>query len=301
MSKEILVTGGSGTLGKALQNILEDAYYVNSSDFDLTNEEAVKRMFFEMKPFTVIHTAALVGGIIDNINRPQQYFSDNITIDSLMLRFALGYSVTAFTGILSTCAYPDVVSEYPMTEDMLHAGPPAATNFSYGYAKRAMAVHIDACNQQYGTRYNYLIPCNLYSGNQYKDANKAHFLDTLIQKIRFAQDNGQSWINLMGTGIAKRQYMLADDFARVIKLVVERGITESFNVCPDENLTIREIVDIALKACGATYLKVNWDASKPDGQLNKEASNAKFKTILPDFKFTSLEEGIKKAYEKGMN
>lgn len=301
MSKEILVTGGSGTLGKALQNILEDAYYVNSSDFDLTNEEAVKRMFFEMKPFTVIHTAALVGGIIDNINRPQQYFSDNITIDSLMLRFALGYSVTAFTGILSTCAYPDVVSEYPMTEDMLHAGPPAATNFSYGYAKRAMAVHIDACNQQYGTRYNYLIPCNLYSGNQYKDSNKAHFLDTLIQKIRFAQDNGQSWINLMGTGIAKRQYMLADDFARVIKLVVERGITESFNVCPDENLTIREIVDIALKACGATYLKVNWDASKPDGQLNKEASNAKFKTILPDFKFTSLEQGIKKAYEKGMN
>jgi GDP-L-fucose synthase len=120
----------------------------------------------------------------------------------------------------------------------------------------------------------------------------------LIQKIKFAQNNGQTWINLMGTGEAKRQFMLADDFARVIKMMVDKGVTESFNVCPDENLSIREIVEIALKACDATYLKINWDASKPNGQLNKEASNAKFKTIFPDFKFTPLEQGIRQAYEK---
>lgn len=298
MSKQILVTGGSGTLGKALQNIITDAYYVNSSDYDLTDVDAVKYMYDNHKPDTIIHTAALVGGIIDNINRPQKYFTENVMIDNLMIRFALANEIPNFTGILSTCAYPDVVSEYPMTEEMLHAGPPTATNFSYGYAKRAMAVHIDAANQQYGTRYNYLIPCNLYSGNQYKDPNKAHFLDTLIEKIRHALNTGQSFINLMGTGQAKRQFMLADDFARVIKMVVDQGITESFNVCPDENLSIKEITQITLKACGAEYIQVNWDASKPDGQLNKEASNKKFKGIFPDFKFTDLEEGIRMAFEK---
>lgn len=299
MDKQILVTGGSGTLGKALQKILPDALYLNSSDYNLTLQEDVDSIPLDNKPDAIIHTAARVGGIIDNINSPEDYFYENIMMDTMLLRFALQEGCNNFTGILSTCAYPDVVSEYPMTEEMLHAGPPAATNFSYGYAKRAMAVHIDAANQQYGTKYNYLIPCNLYSGNQYKDANKAHFLDTLIEKIRHALNTGQSFINLMGTGQAKRQFMLADDFARVIKLMIDQGITESFNVCPDQNLTIKEITQIALKACDAEYIKVNWDASKPDGQLNKEASNAKFKGIFPDFKFTDLEEGIRIAFEKG--
>ena len=49
-----------------------------------------------------------------------------------------------------------------MYEEELHDGPPTPTNFSYGYAKRSLAVQIDAYNKQYGTNYQYLIPCNLY-------------------------------------------------------------------------------------------------------------------------------------------
>ena len=52
--------------------------------------------------------------------------------------------VERFIGILSTCIYPDQVFEYPMKEEDLHLGPPTTTNFSYGYAKRSLAVQIDA-------------------------------------------------------------------------------------------------------------------------------------------------------------
>lgn len=102
----------------------------------------------------------------------------------------------------------------------------------------------------------------------------------------------------MGSGIARRQFMPADDLARVIKMVIDNGITESFNVCPDYNPTIRDIVNIALDVCDARDLSVFWDTSKPDGQVNKQASNTKFKSIFPDFKFTSLHDGIREAYEK---
>lgn len=285
-------------LGQALQKILPDAYYINSSDYELTNQDAVKKMYYELSPDTVIHCAALVGGIRDNMQRPESYFSENILMDTLMIRFALANQVPRFIGILSTCAYPDVSLVYPMTENMLHAGPPAESNLAYGYAKRAMAVHIDACNQQYGTSYQYLIPCNLYSGKHIKDATRAHFLDTLIVKIRYAVKNRIDHIDLLGTGIAKRQFMTAGDMARVIKRVVEDEITESFNVCPDENLSIKEITWKALSACGATHLSVNWDGVSPDGQLNKAASNARMREILPDFEFTPLMEGIKEAYQK---
>jgi GDP-L-fucose synthase len=304
MSKNIIVTGGSGSLGKALQkNMMDnvDVYFPSRIHHNLLFISHINNMLRSIdseKIDTIIHAAALVGGINDNINRPEDYFYENVVMNSNLIRASVKYNVKRFIGILSTCAYPDVASRYPMTEDMLHEGPPAPTNFAYGYAKRAMAVHIDACNKQYGTKYNYLIPCNLYGGIIPEDPDRAHFLDTLLLKINKAKKSGATHIDLMGTGKARRQYMLTDDFAQVIKMVIDRDITESFNVCPDENPTIAEVVDIALQVCDAKDIQVRWDPSKPDGQLNKQASNKKMKSLLPDFTFTSLEEGIRKAYKK---
>ena len=52
-------------------------------------------------------------------------------------RFAKKHNVKRFTGILSTCMYPDVVDNYPMTEKDVHLGAPADANFSYGFTKRS--------------------------------------------------------------------------------------------------------------------------------------------------------------------
>lgn len=286
----IVVTGGSGQLGRTLKKYFPDAKFISSSDYDLTREVCVVNMFDELKPEIVIHCAALVSGIQNNIKYPEDHFYDNVLMDTLVLRYSKINNVKRFIGILSTCAYPDVASSYPMKESQLFEGPPAPTNFSYGIAKRAMAVHIDAMNAQYGTKYQYLIPCNLYGHGNAKDAEKSHFLDALIEKIHIALTEKADHIDLMGTGIAKRQFMYAEDFARIIKIVVDNDITESFNCCPDENRSIKEIAEIAIETlCPADkLLHIAWDASKPDGQLNKQADNAIMKRLLPDFRFSSF-------------
>ena len=84
----------------------------------------------------------------------------------------------------------------------------------------------------------------------------------------------------------------------VVDTCVENDITESFNVSPDEVYSIKEIAKIALKACDADHLKIEFDESKPNGQMNKTASNAKMKSIFPDIQFTSLFEGIKQTYNQ---
>ena len=38
---------------------------------------------------------------------------------------------------------------------------------------------------------------------------------------------------------------------------------------------------------------VIFDKSKPNGQFRKPSDNSKIKSYLPDFKFTSLYEGLK--------
>jgi GDP-L-fucose synthase len=40
---------------------------------------------------------------------------------------------------------------------------------------------------------------------------------------------------------------------------------------------------------------VVFDTTKSDGQFKKTANNAKLMTLYPEFKFTPIEEGIKKS------
>jgi GDP-L-fucose synthase len=131
MEKKILVTGGSGLVGKSLKKIIPNAIYINSSDFDLTNETSVIKLFETYRPTVIVHLAAKVGGIIDNINYPYDYFTENILMNTLLLKYSLKYNVERFIGILSTCIYPDVSNTYPLNEYQLHDGPPTETNFSY--------------------------------------------------------------------------------------------------------------------------------------------------------------------------
>ena len=281
-------------VGKHLQEILPKATYIGSKDCDLTSWKEVEYMMFLQKPDHIIHLAAKVGGIQDNISKPAEYFDDNILMNVHMLRASLQFNVKRFTGILSTCIYPDTVENYPMKEEDMFLGPPTKTNFSYGYAKRCMAVQIDAYNKQYNTKYNYLIPCNLYSEyDNFNNENKMHFMTALLKKIKSSKET----LNLLGTGKPLRQFMYAGDLAEVIKIVLDKDITDSFNVAVPESMTIHKMAHDALKSLKKD-LKIQYSKPELNGQFRKCVSSKKMLSYIPNFKFTSFKKGIKKVYSK---
>ena len=294
---KILVTGGGGMVGKHLQNILPNAIFLNRSHKhggDLRDPIYTQWLFSSYTPDVVIHLAARVGGIQDNIKHPADYFDDNILINTNVLKYSYKNGVKQFIGILSTCVYPDKVDKYPMTESDLFKGPPTESNFSYGYAKRALAVQIEAYNKQYNTNYNYLIPCNLYSEyDDFSNESKMHFVTALLHKIK----NSNGTIKLLGDGTPLRQFMYAGDLARVIKEVVDKNITENFNVACFENYSIDEMAKICLKELGYNY-KIEYINPALNGQYRKDVSSNKMISLLPDFKFTPFNKGIKKVYDK---
>lgn len=294
--KKILVTGGSGLVGNHLKELFPDASYISSKDYNLTSESDVKRLC-EQGWGHIVHLAARVGGIIDNMECPLDFIEENLLMNTLLVKYARLNGVPRLTAILSTCIYPDVFERYPLLETNLHSGPPQKTNFAYAVAKRSLAVQIDSANQQYGTAYNYLTPCNLYGDYDRFDERKSHFLTALIGKIVRAERSGDNFINLLGTGKPLRQFMYAGDLARTIEHCIKNDVTASFNVAVDENRTIREIAEITLKACGKENFELRFDQTSPDGQYRKDVSNSLMKQYLPHFTFTPLEEGIKKVYE----
>jgi GDP-L-fucose synthase len=292
---KIIITGGSGMVGRSLKQYLPNAIYLSSKDYNLTSEYDVNKMFETLKPNVVIHLAAKVGGIMDNITKPAEYFDDNVLMNTLLLKYSLKYNVNRFIGILSTCVYPNEVKNYPMVESDLHLGPPTKTNFSYGYAKRSLAVQIDAYNQQYNTKYQYLIPCNLY-GEYDKYGDNSHFIAALIKKIHNAKVNNHNKIILFGDGTPLRQFMHSDDLAYAIKYCLDNDIHDNMNISVNENLSITEMTQIALKACDAEYIEIEYDTTKPNGQYRKDVSVDLLKEKIPSFDPIDLYSGIKKTY-----
>ena len=278
-------------VGKHLQKILPDAYYVGS-EYELTEWNETVALFENTRPKRVIHLAAKVGGIQDNIEKPAEYFDDNILINTNVVNMCKKYKVERFTAILSTCIYPDKVDRYPMTEEDMFLGPPTKTNFSYAYAKRCMAVQTEAYNKQYGTKWNYIIPCNLFSElDNFENEKKMHFITSLVKKIKNSNGN----INLLGTGKPLRQFIYAEDLARVIKEVIDKDITENFNIAPDWNYSINEMTNKALDVL-KVKAEIVYTNPELDGQYRKDVSNKKMKGLLPNFKFTNFEDGILRVY-----
>lgn len=293
---KILVTGGTGQVGKELYKFLPNAKYISSKDCDLTDNISTDKLIKTIQPNIVIHAAARVGGITDNINHQTEYYSDNVLINTNVINACLKYNVNKFIGLLSTCIYPDTVDKYPMDESLLHNGPPTETNFTYGIAKRGLAVHIDSIRKQYKKDYCYVIPCNLY-GIYDKYDNRSHFIAALLQKIHTAEINNKNKIILYGTGAPYRQMLYANDLAKVLFLMIENGIYENFNIAFPDNLTINDIAHIALDALNLNHISIEYDGSKPDGQYRKDVSIDKFKQYFPNFSFTPLSTGIKEVYD----
>ncbi len=290
---KILVTGGTGMVGRHMMDIMPEATYIGSKDCDLTNYEETYKYINQQKPDIVVHLAARVGGILDNIQRPAEYFDDNIIINYNVVRACRLNNVGRFIGVLSTCVYPDKLASYPMKETDLFLGPPAATNFSYGYAKRCLAVQIDAYNKQYGTKYNYVIPCNLYSEyDNYNHKDKMHFVTSLLKKIK---DTKEDSLDLLGTGKPLRQYMYAGDLALVLKRVIEDEVYDNFNICTEENLSIDDMARTALQVTGKT-LTIKY-SNTTDGQYRKDVSNKRLMDHFPNLQFTKFADGIKHVYD----
>ena len=272
--------------------------YVSSKDYNLLKEPEVKKMFNDIKPRTVIHLAALVGGVHHNIEEPVRYFEENILMNTLVLRESFKNKVLRFTGILSSCIYPDNVIDFPIREDKLFDGAPHKDLFSYSYAKRSLAIQVDMYNKKYFTKYNYLIPCNLYGEYDKFDSIKGHFVGALIQKIIDAKKNGTKTITLFGDGTPYRQFMHAKDLARLIKEMILTDKFYNMNIATEENYPINKIANIALDVLGLNDFKIRYDKTKPNGQFRKDIDISIMKKCFPFFEPIKLREGIKEIFNK---
>uniref|UniRef100_A0A8C9J7N2 GDP-L-fucose synthase n=1 Tax=Panthera tigris altaica TaxID=74533 RepID=A0A8C9J7N2_PANTA len=255
-SVRILVTGGSGLVGRAIQEVVadgaglpgEDWVFVSSKDADLTDAAQTRALFEKVRPTHVIHLAAMVGGLFRNIK---------YNLDFWVRSGESG--VWGGVGLLKASLLP---------ADKIHNGPPHNSNFGYSYAKRM----IDVQNRSSA---RWPVPSDTCPLPESAGSGSA--------------------LTVWGTGKPRRQFIYSLDLARLFIWVLrEYDEVEPIilSVGEEDEVSIQEAAEAVVEAMDFRG-EVTFDTSKSDGQFKKTASNGKLRTYLPDFRFTPFKQAVK--------
>jgi GDP-L-fucose synthase len=267
--RRVVVTGGSGFLGRHLVAALERAgstvLVPRKRQYDLTSEPQVERMYADLQPDIVVHLAAVVGGIGANRASPGRFFYENVMLGALTMEHARRHGVEKFVGVGTICAYPKH-AHVPFVESDLWNGYPEDTNAPYGIAKKMLLVQGQAYRQQYGFNAIHLLPVNLYGPHDNFDPASSHVIPALIRKCVEAAERGDREVVCWGTGNATREFLFVEDCAQAIVRATEGyDDPEPVNIGAGFEISIRDLAQLIAELTGFRGA-LTFDPTKPDGQ-----------------------------------
>lgn len=299
-TKKIYVAGHRGLVGSALVRKLKSEGFLNvvtrtHGELDLTRQSEVENFFAKEKPAYVILAAAKVGGIYANDTYPADFIMQNLQIECNVIDAAYKNGVEKLLFLGSSCIYPRECPQ-PIKEEYLLGGYLEKTNEAYALAKIAGLKMCAFYNQQYGTDYISVMPCNLYGVNDNFSPENSHVLPALMRKFHEAKEKNEPTVTVWGSGRPLREFLNVDDLADACLFLMDhyKG-NEFFNVGYGKEITILELAEMMKRVTGFQG-EIILDSSKPDGTPRKLTDISRLKEMGWKPKIC-LEEGLKQTYE----
>jgi len=292
----VLVTGGSGFLGRALVRTLGEKGAGSvaappSSDVDLRERAAIRRCLEETKPDLVIHAAAVVGGIGANRSHPGRFFFENAVMGIELIEESRRAGVAKLVCLGTVCAYPKF-APVPFREEDLWSGYPEETNAPYGVAKKALLVQLQAYRAEYGFHGVYLLPVNLYGPGDNFDLETGHVIPAMIRRFSEAARDGAREVVLWGDGSPTREFLYVDDAAAGILAAAETyDGADPVNLGSGEEIPIRDLAALVARETGYAGA-IRWDTSKPNGQPRRKLDVSRAERLFGWRATTPLAEGL---------
>jgi GDP-L-fucose synthase len=277
--KSILITGATGFVGKHLSKELKKTNNIvelNSQNFNTLWDYKNK---FDYIIHLAVKTAA--GGYCQN--HPGEQYLINSNINNTILHY--WYTIQPEAKMItfgSSCGYD---KNSIKTEDNYLKGETEPGYEAYGAIKRSLLIGLQSLKKEYNMNYSYLIPSVFY-GPEYELEDK-HFIFDLIRKIVNAKNTGDKVV-LWGTGEQTRELIYIKDAVDIITQALTWD-KEIINLSSGHEYSIKEYAKTICNIVEYNFDLIEWDTTAFIGSPNKKLIN----THLQDFKFTSLEEGLK--------
>lgn len=288
---EVLVTGATGFLGTELCAQLETAGHrvvrLNSRNADLTQPNSLDA-FNDRAYDRVYHLAAWTQAGDFCLYHPGEQWVINQQINTHVLAWWQRHQAQAKLICMGTsCAY---APDQELREENYLVGLPIESLFTYGMTKRMLYVGLLALHKQYGMRYLNLVPSTLYGSGYHTDGRQMHFIFDLIRKILRGKMYGEPVV-LWGDGQQRRELVFVKDFVRAT-LELDRRDNDLVNIGAGEEYSIRHFARLISEHVGYDFDRIQFDATRYVGAKSKCLATERLHTLLPDFQYTPLEQGL---------
>ena len=299
--KNVLVTGGTGLIGKPLVERLlsKDAVVriVSLDDvsrahpeaeflkLDLTNFENCKKVVSGMD--YVFNLVGVKSSPKTDNTKPASYFVPTLMFDTNMMEAARregvkGYLFTSTVGVYTPAEIfheDDVWKTFPLEKGKFQA-----------WSKRIGELQAEAYAIEYGwNNISIVRPTNVYGPYDNFDSENSMVVPSLIKRVT----DGENPLIVWGDGSQVRDFVFSEDVADCMIAVAEKGIIKPINIGSGRGYSIRELVDTILKSADDKP-QVVYDTSKPSGDKIRIMDISRATSLLGWQPKTSLEEGIKK-------
>ena len=301
--KKVLVTGGTGMIGRELVKLLvslgarvriaslDDASRAHpNAEFmkvDLMNFDnclkACERMDY------VFHLAGIKGSPKMTQEKPASFFVPTILFNTNMMEAARRKKVERYlyTSTIGVYSPAEVFHE----EDVWKTFPSENDKFA-GWAKRMGELQAEAYKIQYHwDKIAIVRPANVYGEYDNFDPENAMVIPSIIKRAT----DGENPLKVWGDGSPVRDFIHARDVARGMVIALEKCPRTPINLGSGKGYSIKELVEIIVNNLDKKP-SIVWDASKPSGDKKRLMNISKAKEIgwAPE---TSLEKGVKEVME----
>lgn len=302
-NKKVLVTGGTGMIGRFLVELLIDrgarVTIASLDDPSLALPEAqfrrVNLIYLDQCLGAcegmdyVFHLAGIKGSPLAAEKKPANFYVPTVLMNTNMMEAARQQGVERYlyTSTIGVYAPAEIFQE----DDVWRTFPSDYDRFA-GWAKRMGELQAEAYKIQYGWDQIAIVrPANTYGPYDSFETGTAMVIPSLIKRAV----EGENPLKVWGDGSPERDFIHAKDVARGMLLALEHMMGKPINLGSGVGVSVREVVEIIVNQLDVKP-EIAWDLSRPIGDRRRimDITRARSIGFEPEI---SLKEGIREVVE----
>ena len=295
----ILILGGSGFLGTKIKKKLKSKHKVKdlsrSNGNDLRYSKIIRKNL-KQNYDVIINCAAHVGNLSYLKSNKASVMSNNLKIyQNLYDEICHSNIKPHIINLISNCVYPG--DQVIQKEKNIFKGSVHESVEPFGLPKLILLKLSLFYQEQYNINSLNLVLPNAFGPGDHLDINRSHALNGIIDRMIEAKKNNDINFEIWGSGKPKREWIFAEDVARIIDLTISKrkflNKIKIINIAQNKSYSINFIAKEVKKYLKYKGKLIN-NKNLPDGAPIKQLDNNFFKKNYKNFKFSKFENALKK-------